>query len=61
VVDFTALGSSVNAAARMQQHAAGGELLVASGVANELMANMQPRTLNLRGHEEPINVFARKM
>ena len=39
VVDFTALGDPVNITARMQQHAAGGELLVASGVADELMAN----------------------
>jgi adenylate cyclase len=61
VVDFTALGRPVNAAARMQQSAAaGGELLIASGVANELTANMQRRTLNLRGQEEPINVFVQK-
>ena len=39
VVDFTALGDPVNVSARMQQHAAGGELLVASGVADELMAS----------------------
>ncbi len=61
VVDFTALGSPVNAAARMQQHAAGGELLVADGVANELTADLQRRALNLRGQEEPINVFVRKV
>ena len=60
VVDFTALGRPVNAAARMQQHAAGGELVVAGGVANELTADMQRRTLNLRGQQEPINVFVRK-
>ena len=34
VMDFTALGDPVNVTARMQQHAAGGELLVASGVAD---------------------------
>ena len=51
VVDFTALGDPVNVSARMQQHAAGGELLVASGVADELMATAPRRTLNLRGHE----------
>ena len=60
VVDFTALGRPVNAAARMQQRAAGGELLVASGVADELTVNMARRTLNLRGQEEPINVFVQK-
>lgn len=57
VVDFTALGDPVNAAARMQQHAAGGELLVASGVADDRMAKAQQRRLNLRGHEQPINAF----
>ena len=43
VVDFTALGDSVNAAARMQQAAAGGELLVAAGVADDRVARRQPR------------------
>ena len=57
VVDFTALGDPVNVSARMQQHAAGGELLVASGVADELMAKTPRRALNLRGHEQPIHAF----
>jgi adenylate cyclase len=61
VVDFTALGSTVNSAARIQQLAAGGELLVASGVADEMMANMQRRTLNLRGQEVPVDVLVRKI
>jgi adenylate cyclase len=58
VVDFTALGDPVNAAARMRQKAAGGELLVASGVADDLMSEAPRRTLDLRGHEQPINAFA---
>ena len=57
VVDFTALGDPVNVAARMQQHAAGGELLIASGVADDLMAKSPRRALNLRGHEQPIDAF----
>jgi adenylate cyclase len=57
VVDFTALGDPVNISARMQQHAGGGELLVASGVADELMAKTPRRALNLRGHEQPIDAF----
>jgi adenylate cyclase len=57
VVDFTALGDPVNVAARMQQHANGGELLVASEVADDLMANAPRRALNLRGHEQPIDAF----
>jgi adenylate cyclase len=57
VVDFTALGDPVNVAARMQQHAAGGELLVAPGVADDLMVKAPRRILNLRGHEQPIDAF----
>jgi adenylate cyclase len=57
VVDFTALGDPVNVAARMQQHAAGGELLVASGVADDSVTKTPQRTLNLRGHKQPINAF----
>jgi class 3 adenylate cyclase len=61
VVDFTALGSPVNVAARMQEHAAGGELLVAGGVADKLMAGGARRTLNLRGQAEPVEVFVRRI
>ena len=57
VVDFTVLGDPVNVCARMQQHCAGGELLVASGVADELMVRTPRRALNLRGHEQPIHAF----
>jgi adenylate cyclase len=57
VVDFTALGDPVNVSARMQQHAAGGELLVASGVADELTEKTPQRRLNLRGHDRPIDAF----
>jgi adenylate cyclase len=57
VVDFTALGDTVNVSARMQEHAAGGELLVASGVADHLMATASRRALNLRGREEPLDAF----
>lgn len=57
VVDFTALGDPVNVGARMQQHAAGGELLVASGVADDLMGESPRRTIALRGHQQPIDAF----
>ncbi len=57
VMDFTALGDTVNVAARMQQHAAGGELLVAQGVADDMTANAPRRTLSLRGREEPLDAF----
>jgi adenylate cyclase len=55
VMDFTALGDPVNVAARMQQHAAGGELLVAQGVADHVTAHAPQRSLTLRGHEQPIH------
>ena len=57
VMDFTALGDTVNVAARMQQHAAGGEFLVAQGVADDMMANAPRRTLGLRGRKEPLDAF----
>jgi adenylate cyclase len=57
VVDFTALGDPVNVSARMQQHAAGGELLVASGVADGLMTKAPRREVNLRGYAHPVDAF----
>lgn len=58
VVDFTALGDPVNVSARMQQHAAGGDLLVASGVADEMMGAAPRRRLDLRGYDRPIEAYA---
>lgn len=57
VVDFTALGDPVNTAARLQQGAAGGEVVVARGVADDVAAQGTPRTLHLRGHEQPVDAF----
>jgi len=57
VVDFTALGDTVNTAARMQQSAAGGELIVAAGVADDLMASRPRRHLVLRGREQAMEAF----
>jgi adenylate cyclase len=57
VVDFTAVGDPVNVASRMQQQAAGGELLVAAGVADDLVAHTSRRQLALRGHEQPVDAF----
>ncbi len=57
VVDFTALGDVVNVAARIQQNAAGGQLLVGAGVDDALLASAPRQTLSLRGRVEPIDVF----
>lgn len=57
VVDFTALGDTVNAAARIQGQAAAGELLVAAGVADDLLARTPRRVLHLRGHDQPMEAF----
>jgi adenylate cyclase len=56
VVDFTALGDTVNVAARMQSHAASGELLIRDGVAAELPEDAPRRVLDLRGRHEPVDV-----
>ena len=55
VVDFTALGDPVNVAARMQQSAAAGELLVADGVHGGLAAGAPRRTLTVRGREQTVD------
>jgi adenylate cyclase len=55
VVDFTALGDTVNVAARMQQHAAGGELLVGERLAEQGCAHAPRRTSQLRGRERSID------
>jgi adenylate cyclase len=57
VVDFTALGDVVNVAARMQAAAAAGELLVAGGIDDELVANAPRRRLELRGREQSVDAF----
>jgi adenylate cyclase len=57
VVDFTALGDPVNVAARMQQSAAGGELLVGAGVDPGRLSGLPKQTLKIRGRQQPVQVF----
>ncbi len=60
VVDFTALGDPVNLAARLQEQAGGGEVVVAAGVHEEagaLLPGARRRTLAVRGHEAPVPVL----
>jgi adenylate cyclase len=60
VDDFTALGDVVNTTARLASTAAAGEVLVsvvAADVANRRTDGLERRTLDIRGREEPIDVF----
>jgi adenylate cyclase len=53
VVDFTALGDPVNVAARLQEHAAAGEVVVADDLAAG-HPQAERRELALRGHAAPV-------
>jgi adenylate cyclase len=57
VVDFTALGDTVNIGARMQGQAAAGELLIGQALGEELGLQGGERTLDLRGHEGPVEAL----
>jgi adenylate cyclase len=59
-VDFTALGDTVNAASRIAGMAAAGELLVSEMSAQAAgldTAGLERRTLDLRGREQPVDVW----
>jgi adenylate cyclase len=53
VVDFTALGDPVNVAARLQEHAAAGEVVVADELAGAY-PQAERRVLAVRGHAAPV-------
>jgi adenylate cyclase len=60
VTDFTALGDTVNVASRLQAQAAGGELVVAEGVCEDLphlIAGARLETVEIRGRGEPLRAF----
>ena len=59
-MDFTALGDSVNTAARLASSAAAGEILVSSAAAaasNLDTEGLEARTLSLRGREESVEAW----
>jgi adenylate cyclase len=57
VVDFTAIGDTVDLATRMQSAAAAGELVVAAGVDDQLLMNAPRRTLAIPGRSQPVEAF----
>ena len=59
VTDFTAIGDPVNVTARLASEAAAGEILVtraASDAAGAVTAELERRSLTLRGRQEPLDV-----
>lgn len=61
VMDVTALGDTVNVAARLQGRAASGELLLAAevqAVCEDLYPNGELRTLDVKGRKEAVAAFS---
>jgi adenylate cyclase len=61
VITFTALGDTVNAAARLAAAAGGGEVLISDSAvanANVVLAGAERRQLHLRGRVAPLAVHA---
>lgn len=59
--DFTAIGPTVNLAARLQEHARSGEILFSEEMSREIdMRDVSSprRTLNLKGIDHPVHAFA---
>jgi adenylate cyclase len=60
VVDFTALGDTVNTTARLQAEAAAGELILSADLLGQCEKAVElvgeRRTLALRGRDEPVEV-----
>lgn len=59
-LDFTGVGDAVNIAARLSSAAAAGELIVSATTAERAgidTANLEARRLELKGREEPVDVF----
>jgi adenylate cyclase len=60
-LDYTVVGDTVNVAARLMTHAAGGQILISQATANDLDAGFNLALLTpilVKGRSEPVSVFA---
>jgi adenylate cyclase len=63
-IDFTAVGDTVNTAARLMSEAAAGEIVISSATASAAKidtAVLEQRTLVLRGREEPVEAWVERL
>jgi adenylate cyclase len=63
-IDFTAVGDTVNTAARLMSAAAEGEILISSVTASAAgldTTGLEQRTLTLRGREEPVEAWVERL
>ena len=59
VNDFTALGDTINVAARLQAEAVAGEIVISESVYQEVATrypDLKQRTVTLRGKNEPVSI-----
>ena len=57
--DFTALGDTVNIAARLQAEAVAGEIVISEPVYQEVASrypDLEQRAVTLRGKDEPLSI-----
>jgi adenylate cyclase len=63
IVDFTALGDTVNIAARLQTVCRAGEMIVGEGIHDEFseLPHRERRIVEVRGHDGPVAVVAHRI
>jgi adenylate cyclase len=63
-LDFTAVGDTVNTAARLMSAAGAGEIVISSGAASAAKldtSGLEQRTLSLRGREDPVEAWVERL
>lgn len=64
VTDFTVLGDAANVTARLSSSARAGEILIseaAAAAAHWRTDDLETRTLELKGHSEPMKVWVQRI